>query len=156
MVGILGGYACRLVTVSIPGFTTAPSDVLVDSWDEAQVDRGGWASGDGPVSAVVPVDGAYLVTLSTEFEAIDAIAVADVQAQLRASFGGVLLALESPAWVVDDGEGTTYVAGSASGVVPLTAGTLIEVALSVGNADAAMTDAAVHFLTVDLVRVVST
>lgn len=160
MIGTLGRYACRLVSTSVPGFTVSPDAVTVEEWDSAPVDRGGWATGAGPVTAVVPVDGVYQVSVSAQALASDSSGTpVPVQAQVRAGFDGpddgLLLALESPAWVTDDGQETLYVSGSSSGLVRLTAGWPVAVSVSVGNADPAVTDVAIYWLAIDLVRVAS-
>ena len=151
MIGLLGRYACRVVNVSVDSFTSSPDETLVDTWDQATVDRGGWAHGSGPVTAVVPVDGVYLVTISLEVNAFGSGAAK--QAQVRALWEGVLLALETPAWVHDDGASDQFVAGSASQVRQLSAGTAIEVQLAVGNADPSVTAVGIHSVSVDLVRI---
>jgi hypothetical protein len=154
VIGLLGRYACRVVNVSVESFTSSPDSTVVDTWDQATVDRGGWAHGSGPVTAIVPVDGVYLVSLFLEVNASGAAAVAK-QAQVSALWEGVLLTLESPEWVHDDGEATQYVAGSTSQVRALSAGTPIEVQLRVGNADPSVENVGIHSISVDLVRIAS-
>jgi hypothetical protein len=157
MIGVLGRLSCLATCVSQPSFTTSPDSATLTDWDSESSRGPSWiVGGAGPYQLAAPVGGRYLVALDVEVNATDVMNV-PVEAGFSALFvgtsGGVLLGMHSPAWGVDDTNGTTWVRMSAVGIVELDAGSPIEVLLSAHDSDPALVGLGIHVVNLSLVRI---
>ncbi|MCC7134060.1 MAG: hypothetical protein IT352_15490 [Gemmatimonadales bacterium] len=154
MIGILGPVATILEV--IPGVVAAPP-VAQDSpqWDSVVVDRGGWATGPGPVVPRVPVSGLYLVTIYWQAVVNDA-GPAQVEwhgmAYLNAGGGSARIDAPPPGFGIGDG---LAIGGAASiaFLLALTAGDEIRWGYSIGDADPTAASSEVTLIRMTLSRV---